>query len=550
MKNLSTTIFKARSIITMDPARPLATHVAVRDGKIVGVGTEKDIKDWGEARLDERYSDCFLMPGLVEAHSHMMEGGMWMYVYVGYYDRTGPDGHLWEGLKSLDAVCERLRESLQALPEGKILLGWGFDPIYFPEGGRMTVRELDSVSNTRPVVVLHASMHLMNVNSVMLKKAGIDRDSEVEGVIRFENGEPTGELREVAAMFPVMRLIGNPFFKMLGMSENAIRLFGKVAQRAGVTTATDMVNELDAEAISTLNRITAEQDYPLRIVASAASMAFPEGADACLAGLKDALPLNHEKLRFGTVKLVIDGSIQGFSARVRDPGYYNGAPNGIWTIPPTVLDDMVMRFHAAGVQMHLHTNGDEATEVALNALEKALSQHPRPDHRHTLQHCQMADEIQFSRMADLGLCVNLFANHIWYWGDAHYEQTMGPERANRMDACRTALRTGLPLAIHSDAPITPIAPFFTAWCAVNRLTAGGRILGENERISVEQALHAITMGAAYTLHLDNEIGSIKNGKWADFCVLLNNPLEMDPASLKDVKILGTVIGGVPLELGE
>jgi len=198
------------------------------------------------------------------------------------------------------------------------------------------------------------------------------------------------------------------------------------------------------------------------------------------------------------------------------------------------------------VQLHIHTNGDEATERAIDAIDRALRRSPRPDHRHTLQHCQMADAAQFRRMASLGLCVNLFANHIFYWGDAHHALTMGPDRANRMDACASAMRAGVPFGIHSDAPITPLGPLFTAWCAVNRQTASGRVLGESERISVDAALHAITLGAAYTLHLDHLVGSIEVGKQADFCALQDDPLTVPPESLKDIAVLGTMIGGRPL----
>ncbi len=119
--------------------------------------------------------------------------------------------------------------------------------------------------------------------------------------------------------------------------------------------------------------------------------------------------------------------------------------------------------------MHSHTNGDQATEMALDCLEGALRDQPAPDHRFTLQHCQLADAAQFRRMSRLGMCANLFPNHHFYWGDQHYETTVGPERATRMNACATALASGVPLAIHSDAPVTPLGPLFTAWCAVNRL---------------------------------------------------------------------------------
>ena len=129
-------------------------------------------------------------------------------------------------------------------------------------------------------------------------------------------------------------------------------------------------------------------------------------------------------------------------------------------------------------------------------------------------------------MNALGMCVNLFANHLYYWGDQHYATTVGPERAQRMNACASALNAGVPLAIHSDAPVTPLGPLFTAWCAVNRRSAMGRLLGEGERISVDAALRAITLGAAYTLKLDSEIGSIEPGKRADFAVLESDPTEI------------------------
>jgi hypothetical protein len=123
--------------------------------------------------------------------------------------------------------------------------------------------------------------------------------------------------------------------------------------------------------------------------------------------------------------------------------------------------------------------------------------------------------------------------------------TMGPDRANRLDACASALAAGVPLAVHSDAPVTPLGPLFTAWCAVNRLTPAGRVLGAAERISVPQALYAITMGAAYTLKMDHLIGSIDVGKHADFAVLEQDPYDVPAAALKDVGVAGTVVGGVP-----
>jgi predicted amidohydrolase YtcJ len=326
----------------------------------------------------------------------------------------------------------------------------------------------------------------------------------------------------------------------LAGDEAGLRLFSRLCVRAGVTTATDLASPLPDEALPMLRRVTGGDDFPTRIVPLLRLTGAPEPTIRRAAALQGQ---GSDRLRLGRVKIVADGSIQGFSARLRWPGYYNGAPNGLWYIAPEQLQQALALALQHGVQVHVHTNGDEATDAVLDGMEQALHAHPRPDHRFTLQHCQLADAAQFRRMKALGLCVNLFANHHYYWGDEHYRLTVGPERATRMNACATALAAGVPLAIHSDAPITPLAPLFTAWCAVHRLTASGRTLGEHERIGVADALRAITLGAAWTLKLDGEIGSIECGKRADFCVLDDDPLAVPAMQLKDLPVWGVVQDG-------
>lgn len=538
------TVFQARKILTMNPVQPQATHVAVRDGRVLAVGDLERAAAWGDYTLDTRFAHQVLMPGLVEGHAHLTAGGLAQFTFVGFHSRPAPAGMSWPGCKNFDEVVAQLQAAEAALSDPDApLLAWGFDPIFFGSE-RMTVEHLDRVSTTRLVVILHASHHLLNVNSAALRKAGIDRDTEVEGVARFGNGEPNGELQEFAAMFPVLRIIGNAF-RAAGTSEAGLRRFGELAQRVGVTTSADLGNDPTEEGYATLARVTAEAAFPVRVVPGAMSLNHSRSMEEHAALLRGRIKGNTDKLHYGIVKLFADGSIQGFSARLRWPGYYNGHANGIWNQPPEQLKASIDFFHAQGFQLHIHTNGDEATEVALDALDAALQRTPRRDHRHTLQHCQMADEALFRRMANLGVCANLFANHLYYWGDAHRTQTLGPDRAERMDACATALRLGVPLAVHSDAPITALAPMFTAWCAVNRVTSSGHVLGANERISVADALRTITLGAAYTLGLDDRIGSIEVGKFADFCVMDDDPTEIDPARLKDVRIAGTVLGGRP-----
>ena len=535
------TIFSARKILTMNTYQPVATHVAVRRGRILGTGSLDELAEWGDYTIDNSFEDKILLPGFVEAHCHAMNGSVWENTYVGYFDRTDPDGRVWLGIKDLDGVLDRLREIERTLdnPE-QTLVAWGFDPIYFNDGVRMTVSHLDQVSRDRQILVQHSNGHLLNVSRKVLELAGIDANTDVEGVMKDADGNPSGELGEMAAQFMAYRVTDVRRFDEINAED--LRSFARTATNVGVTTATDLHARVQDQNVKNYVEVTQDPNYPLRLVPAAGclTMSIEEGPGH-VAGLKRH---NNDKLFFGLCKIMTDGSIQGFTGRLKWPGYFNGKPNGIWNLPPQTLTNMVEAYHLAGLQMHMHTNGDEASELMIDAIEKALHKSPRPDHRHTLTHCQMADESQFRRMAQLGICSNLFANHIYYWGDQHYCQTMGPDRAMRMDACATAKRIGVPFTIHSDAPVTPLDPLFTAWCAVNRQTASGRILGPNERIDVEDALRAITLGAAFTLRLDHLVGSIEPGKYADFAVLDDDPTTVPAEALKEVPVWGTVIDGI------
>jgi predicted amidohydrolase YtcJ len=534
------TIYRARRIHTHNANQPVATHVAVRAGRILGAGTLEDLAGWGEYQQDERFADKVLLPGLIEGHSHLMAGGVWRFVYCGVFDVRNPQGAIVPGRKSPAAVVEALAVQAAETPSDQPVGGWGYDPIYFG-AARMTRQDLDQVSVDRPVGVMHASGHIANANTLALEKAGLMRTGiDHPGVPLGEDGLPSGELKGPEAMMMALRHVGLQKMFLAG-DPLALSNLGRLAVVAGVTTATELGATLRDQDIDAMAAQAGAEDFPLRLVAPLRAMDL-----APAAMVERALALaarSTDRLRLQGIKMVADGSIQGFSARLRWPGYYNGAPNGLWYTPPETLAEVYALALAAGVQVHTHTNGDEATDLALDCLEGALKRHAGPDHRFILQHCQLADAAQFRRMKALGMGVNLFANHHFYWGEQHRAMTVGPERSERMNACRTALETGVPMAIHSDAPITPLSPLFTAWAAVNRTTAEGRTLGDHQRISVAQALHAITLGAAWTLKLDGEIGSIECGKRADFCVLEDDPYEVSPQDLKDVKVWGTVQDG-------
>lgn len=536
---MSITVFSARRIVTMDPSLPEATHIAVRDGRVLGVGPLEELRDLGAFEVDARFADKVILPGFVEGHSHALEGAIWKYLYLGYFPRTDPAGRTWDGVKSLAQMQQRLREAAAALPAGEALVAWGFDPVYF-DGVRLDKRALDEAVGERPVVVFHASLHVLSVNSAMLRRSGLDRHAGVEGIMLGEDGQPNGELQEMAAMHGVFEALGRNLFEEVASTE-ALRAYGAVARRAGVTTITDLYNPLTDAGIAALREVAADAAYPVRLVPAMSALAWP--AEQGIARLQGCAEACAERLHFGLVKLMTDGSIQGYTARLKWPGYHDGHPNGIWNAPPEALQRLVLDYHQAGLQLHIHTNGDEAVDLMLDAIEEALTLWPRPDHRHTLQHCQFISQAQLRRAAKLGVCLNMFANHLYYWGDIHRQRTLGHARSRRLEPLASALRLGIPTAIHSDAPVTPLGPLFTAWCAVARRSASGAELGAHERVSVDQALHMITLGAAYTLRLDHLVGSLEVGKYADMAVLDEDPFVAAPARLGEIGVVATVLGG-------
>lgn len=543
---MTITIYQARKILTMNPANPEATHIAVRDGLILGVGSLDEVAGWGDYELDDTFKDHVIVPGFVEAHAHIMAAGIMQLPYVGFFDRKLANGSTAPGIRSYDALLVKLKEEDRKLddPNAPLVAG-GFDPIYFPEEPRLTKQHLDQVSSTRAIYLHHASGHLATVNTAMLTRNNVTKDLMIEGLGRSADGELDGELREPPAMGTckdAMRIV-----HFANSTESALRDFGDMARNAGITTCTDLAGQaiLVPKVLSMWRTITAEEAYPLRIAqynipAIPGSDTDFESVAEQFVDLKNSAT---EKLRFPGVKFVLDGSIQGFSALIKEPCYFTGEDHGqLLTVPDQFLD-WLRPFHNRSLNVHMHCNGNLTQDLAIETVEKVLREDPWLDHRHTITHAQLTTQAQLKKMAKLGLCANFFSNHLWYWGDQHYAITVGPERANALEPCASALREGVSFSVHSDAGVTPLGSLHTMWCAVNRVTPTGRVLGEVEKISPYEALKAVTINAAYQMHLDDEIGSLEAGKKADFAVLEEDPLTVDPLAIKEIGVWGTVLVG-------
>ncbi len=545
------TIYKAAKIHTLNPSNPTADHIAVDSlGMILGVGTYEETAGWGEHQLDESLSEKVFIPGFVEAHAHVMAGGMMTLPYLGYFQRARADGSIAPGITSYDMLLDELRAEDAKLSDPQTeIVAVGFDPIYFPEQARLTRQHLDQVSATRPIYIQHASGHLATVNTAMLQKNGVTRDLRVEGLGRDASGELDGELREPPAMS--LCKSGHRTVMFSNNTEIALRDFGAMARNVGITTCTDLAGSaiLSPKLLDMWRQVTSEETYPMRVVQYNIPVMPGEAGDfKSIADTMIELRNNEtDKYRMPGVKFVLDGSIQGFSALINPPGYYKGDDHGQLLAVPEQLKDWMMPFHQAGLSIHMHCNGNKTQDLAIETVEQLLCEAPRPDHRHTITHAQLTTQAQLRKMAKLGLCANFFSNHLWFWGDQHYETTVGPERANQLEPCRSAIREGVSFSVHSDAGVTPLGSLHTMWCSVNRLTPSGRVLGETEKLTPAEALRAVTIDAAYQLHLDHEIGSLEAGKRADIAILDADPLAVNPLAIKDIGVWGTLLGGIKHE---
>ncbi len=534
-------MYRARLVRTLDRGRPVADAVAVRGDRVLAVGTLDELSAYGPARLDDRFADHVIVPGFVEAHTHVFGARLWEFPYLGFFDRTDPDGHRWSGCRSISAVIDRLREAEATLDGDEMLLAWGFDAVYLG-GERLSAADLDRVSRTRPIFVLHASSHVATVNTAALEVGNVAAHTNVVGVVVDRDGQPDGELREPAAMSLVPGL-----GKIFSGADPVLvlRRFAREAASVGCTTVVDLgtTTPSNPEAMATTRAVVDEHDFPVRLSSFLmAGRAFDvDGAREVMADLRGR---SSDAFRVGHIKIVLDGSIQQRTARLLPPGYLDREARGIWVTAPETFRQTFTAFHVAGALIHVHCNGDEATELFLDVLADALEQHPRWDHRHTVTHSQLTTASQYRRLATLGGCANIFANHIWYWGDQHRDIVIGPDRAARMDAAATALAAGVPISLHCDTPVTPISPLASMHYAVNRRTATGRSLGPDECITPAQALEAMTLGSAFMLRMDHEIGSIQAGKFADLAVLEADPLAVAPDEIADIGVVTTVRSGV------
>ncbi|MDG4890065.1 MULTISPECIES: amidohydrolase [unclassified Mesorhizobium] len=543
-------VYQAKKIITMDPGRPEASAVAVRDGRIVSVGTMETIKPWLERYphvVDDTFADKIIMPGLIDPHTHLH----WSACVVNL-NYIGPiDSPTWlePAVKGREAVFERLREIDRSMEDpNQTLFAWGFDPAF--HGGQIDRDILDGISKTRPIWVLSYAIHYLYVNSAMLDQLGATDEMQMHGLGRFEDGRLNGQFIEFEAtrfaMEPFRREMLNPQRAREGM-----RKLAATAKRAGITLTADMgtgVTNFDDE-LRDHRQVVLDDDFPLRMVLTPSEFGLRaihgEATPDFIAGLAPAH--FHEKLRFHGVKFWTDGSYQAMSLRLKFPGYLDGG-NGLrgqdaWE----ELADRMMPYWERGIQLHVHANGDEAVDATLDALAELQRRLPRFDHRFTIEHYLISTTQQARRLKALGGAASVLIYYLHTRSQLQSAQGLGPDRAEATARVGTLEREGVPFAFHSDHAfaVAPLHPLTAAWIAMTRIVQDGKtVFAPHERIERDAALRAITIDAAYILRMENEVGSIEVGKLADFAILEEDPLEVEVDRIRHIPIWGTVLGGL------
>jgi predicted amidohydrolase YtcJ len=532
-------------VITVNARDEIAEAVAVWRDRIVAVGTADEIAGLIGPRTEVvRLHGETVIPGFIDPHNHFMLYGQWL----GGVDAKSPLN------RSVGDILQRVRDKAAATRPGEWIQGFGVEDSALEERRFPTRDELDRVAPEHPVYLKHRSGHAAVVNSRAMALAGIGDESEQPAGGHFDRdaaGRLTGVLRERAATEPVERVL--PVATREKMKEGVIAA-GKLYSTAGITSVHDAGADARSDTYRAYQEAVAEGRLKQRVYAMI--WGWPKSHFYLEKDLGLRTGFGDEHLRLGAVKLFVDGSIQVFTCAFYDPyitldtDSTRAHPRGVLQITPNELNDLVVEAHAKGYQVALHAQGDYGIDVALDAIQYAMWKHPRPDPRHRIEHCQCVTEHGLQRMKRLGVIGSFYPHHSWYWADRHISTFIGEERASRMNPMKSAMRAGIVTVGHSDAPIAAIGdpvfgaePLFGIWCAVNRTTRAGKVIGPEERLTPLEGIRAFTINAAYASFEERLKGSIEPGKLADFAVLEKNPCQVEPWAIKDIRVLRTIIGG-------
>ncbi|NRB70294.1 MAG: amidohydrolase [Xanthomonadales bacterium] len=532
------TIYMGGPIITINDDQPTAEAVAVRDGLIVAVGSVTDMGDFqGQGTVVYDLNGRAMLPGFVDSHGHAGMGGLQA---LSANLLAPPDGEVTDMASLQRVISDWAAANAAIVSQVNMIIGFGYDNAQLAEVRHPTRQDLDEISTDVPILIVHQSGHLGVANSRALELAGITADTEnpAGGVIqRDANGEPNGVLEEYAfftVLFPMLSSLG----------EEGLQAFAREGSKLwasfGYTTAHE--GRASSAVVDALKKVGAAGDLPIDVVA------FPdvlEGREFIAENFSQAYS---NRTRVGGCKLTIDGSPQGFTA-LRDRPYhdpvgdYEDGYSGYAAITEKQLKDAVNYCFEKGLQIIVHSNGEGASDMLIEAFEEARATYGDVGNRPVLIHGQFLREDQVDAFQRLGVFPSLFPMHTFYWGDWHRSHTVGPEAAENISPTGWLVERGMKFGTHHDAPVAFPDSMRVLDATVTRRTRSGYVLGPEHRVDVLTALKAMTIWPAWQHFEEHEKGSIEVGKLADFVILSDDPTAVAPETLADLDVLVTVKEG-------
>jgi len=519
-------LYRGGPILTMAGESPeIVEALLERDGRILFVGGEAEARRFIEDEIQIVDLDGqTLLPGFIDTHVHYGVQAQALSFEV------APPWRFESDLAFIDhvaAVAERT-------PKGEWIVLYGYDRVLIPPYRNLTRTDLDRATRDHPVLVLYLGLHWASTNSLGLEAAGIDRETPTHiqgGGIYFkdEAGEPTGLMTESAVFGLVDHIesMGDP------LDPIARREIAKRMSANGITTIADRATGATGgpQELALLEMLAHEPDFPLRIVATPIYQ---------ILGLLDGPTAWDGAYQATQIKLLIDASLVGGTSATLDPQL--DGTTGNLNYSRAEYRRALLESAAKGFSTATHTMGDRGHRVMLDVFEE-IRDEVLPVGRHSIEHSALVADEDIPRIAALGLSVSQLTPLLHVHGDAMAQLVYGEARARRLFDSARIDAAGINLALHSDAPIFESRPLQYVWVAVNRITTSGRVLGPEARLTPYRALRGITINAARHLSLEHELGSLEVGKRADFVVLDENPLSVDPAKIDQIEVRATIKGG-------
>ena len=510
-------------VYTMDETLPMAESIAVLGNRILAVGSDTDLESLAgpqTTRIDARGHT--VTPGFIDAHSHP----------DGSDEVTGADVNLRE----ISAIQDAMRKQAAHTAKDQWVIGNKYDDTKLKGGRPVNRHDLDQAVPDQAAIIRHRGGHTAVVNSAGLKLAGLTRETPDPpgGQFGRENGELTGLIAEHA--LEVIYEAGNWPEITREVRQQGVALMSRAMAASGMTSTTDSWGTTDGFIAFQDARAAGELLTRLSYM--------PHGTQPIYSALKDAgmrSGFGDEWIRIGAVKYGADGSASERTMRMSTP--YQGRPDdyGILTMSQQEIDAAVEDAVANGFRIGIHTNGDIAIDMALNAYEAALKDWQGPNPRFRLEHCSLVNPDLLRRIRDTGSIPTPFYTYAHYHGNKWVDY--GHEKMKWMFAHKSFLDYDIPVAPASDYTPGPFEPLMAIQSMVTRKDFSGRVWGPNQRITVAQAMKICTVNGAYASMEENIKGSITPGKLADLVILAADPHETDVDEIKHIPVLQTIVDG-------